>query len=57
MEIVPSLAALADKIIFNANFQRACNRYAHSGGTSEAIAVAAIKALEELGKFVPHDPR
>lgn len=48
---------LADKVMYDTKFQQACQKYAHSGGSSAAIAVAAIRALEGFGKFVPHDPR
>ncbi len=35
-----SFAALRDNIVDSPAFQRACQRYAKSGGSSEAIAMA-----------------
>ena len=35
----------ADKIMYDAKFQAACQNYAHANGSSGAIAVAAVRAL------------
>lgn len=39
------LAATRDRIMLDARFQSACQRYAHGNGSSAAIASAALAAL------------
>lgn len=41
----PSFDALRDNIVDSPTFQRACQRYARSNGSSEAIAMAVLTAI------------
>ena len=36
---------MRERVLHNERFQSACQRYAHNGGSSEAIAAAAIAAM------------
>ena len=40
-----SYDAMRDGIIYHPGFQRACYRYAHESGSSEAIALAVLTAV------------
>lgn len=43
------LAVTRDRIMLDADFQAACQRYAHGNGSSAAIAGAALTAITGLG--------
>lgn len=45
MTDLPSFDALRDNIVDSSAFQRACQRYAHGNGSSEAIAMAVLTAI------------
>jgi hypothetical protein len=38
------MSALSDRVMYDEAFQAACQRYHHSGGSSGAIAQAALRA-------------
>jgi hypothetical protein len=44
------MSALSQVVMYDADFQAACQRYAHANGSSAAIAQAALRAadVEEL---------
>lgn len=44
------MSPLAERVMYDEKFQSACQRYAHAGGSSGAIAAAAVNAaLVECG--------
>ena len=46
------MSAAAERVMYDASFQSACQRYANSGGSSAAIAAAAIRVLEADPKLL-----
>ncbi len=41
-----NLRAILDTVVDNQDFQRACRRFANGPGSSEAVAMAALKAID-----------
>lgn len=46
------MSAAAERVMYDDAFQSACQRYAHNGGSSAAIAEAAIRALEAAPELI-----
>lgn len=39
---------MRDRVMYDEQFQAACQRYAHSNGTSGAIAAAAVRVIDAM---------
>ena len=55
-EIMPEAITsgkLREMVMYDTKFQAACQRYAHSGGSSEAIAAAAVEVIIAATKEAP----